>query len=85
MEITFMGIETITLYARNARKIPQQAIDKVATSIQEFGWRQPIVIDGLWTLALGGGLHSSPDTLFFTAGPNHETDGLFGTITPLAP
>ena len=46
---------------------------------------QPIVIDGLWTLALGGGLHSSPDTLFFTAGPNHETDGLFGTITPLAP
>jgi len=46
---------------------------------------QPIVIDGLWTLALGGGLHSSPDTLFFTAGPNHETDGLFGTITPLVP
>jgi len=44
---------------------------------------QPIVIDGLWALALGGGLHSSPDTLFFTAGPNHETDGLFGTITPL--
>jgi len=46
---------------------------------------EPIVIDGLWTLALGGGLHSSPDTLFFTAGPNGETDGLFGTITPAAP
>jgi hypothetical protein len=28
-------------------------------------------------------LHSSPDTMFFTAGPNHETDGLFGTITPV--
>src|SRR6266481_2225151 len=45
MEITFILIESITPYARNARKIPQQAIDKVAASIQEFGWRQPIVVD----------------------------------------
>ena len=35
----------IVPYARNARKIPQKAIDKVAASIQEFGWRQPIVVD----------------------------------------
>jgi DNA modification methylase len=32
-------------FARNARKIPQQAIDKVAASIQEFSFRQPIVVD----------------------------------------
>jgi uncharacterized protein (TIGR03118 family) len=43
---------------------------------------KPIVIDGLWTLTLGGGRNSSSDTLFFTAGPNGEADGLFGTITP---
>ena len=43
---------------------------------------KPIVIDGLWTLTLGGGRNSSSDTLYFTAGPNDETDGLFGTITP---
>jgi uncharacterized protein (TIGR03118 family) len=43
---------------------------------------KPIVIDGLWTLILGGGRNSSSDTLYFTAGPNEETDGLFGTITP---
>jgi uncharacterized protein (TIGR03118 family) len=42
----------------------------------------PVVIDGLWTLTLGGGRNSSSDTLYFTAGPNDETDGLFGTITP---
>ena len=42
----------------------------------------PVVIDGLWKLTLGGGAKSSPDTLYFTAGPNGETDGLFGTITP---
>jgi uncharacterized protein (TIGR03118 family) len=45
---------------------------------------KPLVIDGLWTLTLGGGAKSSPDTLYFTAGPNGETDGLFGTITPVS-
>jgi uncharacterized protein (TIGR03118 family) len=43
---------------------------------------KPLVIDGLWTLTLGGGRASSPDTLYFSAGPNDETNGLFGTITP---
>jgi uncharacterized protein (TIGR03118 family) len=43
---------------------------------------KPLVIDGLWTLTLGGGAKSSSDTLYFTAGPNGEVDGLFGTITP---
>jgi uncharacterized protein (TIGR03118 family) len=43
---------------------------------------KPLVIDGLWTLTLGGGAKSSSDSLFFTAGPNGETDGAFGTIAP---
>jgi uncharacterized protein (TIGR03118 family) len=43
---------------------------------------KPIAIDGLWTLTLGGGRNSSSSTLYFTAGPNGETNGLFGTITP---
>jgi hypothetical protein len=46
------------------------------------GRDRPLVIDGLWTLTLGGGAKSSSDTLYFTAGPNGEADGLFGTITP---
>lgn len=45
---------------------------------------KPIVIDGLWKLTLGGGAKSSSDTLYFTAGPNGEADGLFGTLTPAA-
>jgi ParB-like chromosome segregation protein Spo0J len=32
-------------YARNSRKIPQRAIDKVAASIKEFGFRVPIIVD----------------------------------------
>jgi uncharacterized protein (TIGR03118 family) len=46
---------------------------------------KPIAIDGLWTLTLGGGAGSSSDTLFFSAGPNSESNGLFGTITPTEP
>jgi uncharacterized protein (TIGR03118 family) len=43
----------------------------------------PVVIDGLWGVRFapmtpGAG----PNTLFFTAGPNHEADGLFGTLVP---
>jgi uncharacterized protein (TIGR03118 family) len=43
---------------------------------------KPLAIEGLWTLTLGGGRNSSSDTLYFTAGPNDEQDGFFGTITP---
>jgi DNA modification methylase len=53
MEITLTAIETITPYARNARKIPQQAVDKVAASIKEFGWRQPVVVDGEGVIVCG--------------------------------
>jgi uncharacterized protein (TIGR03118 family) len=41
-----------------------------------------IVIDGLWSVTFGGALLSSADTLYFTAGPNGEVDGIFGTLTP---
>jgi len=30
---------------------------------------KPLVIDGLWTLTLGGGAKSSSDTLYFTDSP----------------
>jgi DNA modification methylase len=38
-------IERVIPYARNSRKIPERAIDKVAASIKEFGFRVPIVVD----------------------------------------
>lgn len=42
----------------------------------------PIVIEGLWALAFGNGASAGPATsLYFTAGINHEQDGLFGSIT----
>ena len=43
--ITWVAIDAITPYENNPRKIPKEAIDKVAASIREFGFRQPIVVD----------------------------------------
>jgi uncharacterized protein (TIGR03118 family) len=41
-------------------------------------------IDGLWSLTFGNDATAGlANTLFFTAGINNETDGLFGTITPV--
>jgi uncharacterized protein (TIGR03118 family) len=43
---------------------------------------RPISIDGLWALGFGNGANAGPrDTLFFTAGPDEESHGLFGKIT----
>src|ERR1700730_14705957 len=40
-----------------------------------------VTIDGLWSLTFGNDATAgSANTLFFTAGLNNETDGLFGTI-----
>jgi uncharacterized protein (TIGR03118 family) len=44
---------------------------------------RPLVIDGLWALEFGNGGTAGPtSTLFFTAGPNGETHGLFGSLLP---
>lgn len=45
---------------------------------------QPVAIDGLWAISPGNGtLAGSPNLLYFTAGPNDETHGLFGVLTPV--
>ncbi|MEO7702624.1 MAG: TIGR03118 family protein [Opitutus sp.] len=45
---------------------------------------RPLKIDGLWALSFGNGAAAGPvNTLYFTAGPDEETHGLFGSIAPL--
>src|SRR5262249_43891948 len=45
---------------------------------------QAILIDGLWTIRFGSdnGNGGAANTLYFTAGPNGETDGLFVSLNP---
>jgi uncharacterized protein (TIGR03118 family) len=43
-----------------------------------------IVIDGLWALLPGTATTGGVDTVWFSAGPNDETDGLVGQLAPAA-
>lgn len=51
---------------------------------------KPIEIDGLWALQFGHGTSATSangltTTLFFTAGPEEESHGLFGSLVSVAP
>lgn len=44
MEIVYKGIGEIRPYENNPRK-NDEAVEAVANSLREFGWKQPIVVD----------------------------------------
>ena len=46
-------IENVRPYENNPRKIPQKAVDAVAASIKEFGFKQPIVVDKAGVIIVG--------------------------------
>ncbi|MCU1340195.1 MAG: putative methylase [Bryobacterales bacterium] len=46
MKIELWPIDRVRPYPGNPRKIRQAAIDKVALSLAQYGFRQPIVVDG---------------------------------------
>lgn len=52
MRIEHVSIDQIRPYAKNPRR-NDQAVDRVAQSIQEFGFNQPIVIDQEGTIVVG--------------------------------
>lgn len=52
MKVTLTDVRRVTPYARNPRK-NQAAIAKVAASIKEFGFRQPIVVDSDMVIVVG--------------------------------
>jgi len=53
MEIENWPIDKPVPYARNARIRSSAAVTKVAASLKEFGWQQPIVVDGEGVIVVG--------------------------------
>ncbi len=53
LAVAWWPIEKPVPYRRNPRVAPETAIAKVAASIAEFGWRQPIVVDEDGTVLAG--------------------------------
>lgn len=44
-EVQWLPVEKIVPYALNNKKHPQRQIDSIASSIAQFGWDVPIVVD----------------------------------------
>jgi ParB-like chromosome segregation protein Spo0J len=63
-------------YPRNARKITQAAIEKVALSLREFGWRQPIVAETDGTIIVGHVRFAGAQLNGWTEAPVHVAEGL---------
>ncbi|MEP7366940.1 MAG: ParB N-terminal domain-containing protein, partial [Acidobacteriota bacterium] len=76
MEVALRPIQEIVPYARNARSIPPAAIDKVAASIREFGWRQPIVVDEKGVVVAGHTRLLGAQKLGLQEVPVHVATGL---------
>ncbi len=75
MKVEMVALEKIVPYARNPRII-SHAIDKVAASIKEFGFRQPIVVDSEMVIIVGHARFAAAKKLGLTAAPVHIATGL---------
>jgi len=51
--VEWWPVGRVTPYPNNARVIPASAVEKVASSIRAFGWRQPIVVDADGVIIVG--------------------------------
>ena len=52
-------IATVTPYARNAKKHPDKQLKLIASSLREYGWRQPIVVDKNNEIIVGHGRYAA--------------------------
>lgn len=55
MQITYEKISEVTPYGKNAKKHPDTQVLKIADSIREFGFAQPIVVDKDNVIIVGHG------------------------------
>jgi DNA modification methylase len=58
-------------YPKNARKWSAQAVEKVAASIREYGWRQPVVVDANDVIVIGHLRRAAARSLGLTEIPVH--------------
>jgi DNA modification methylase len=76
MQVELWAVDRPIAYARNARKISDAAVDKVAASIKEFGWRQPIVVDEQGVIIVGHTRLLAAKKLGLAQVPVHVARGL---------
>ncbi|OQB79057.1 MAG: ParB-like nuclease domain protein [Planctomycetes bacterium ADurb.Bin126] len=75
MKIEMRDVDSIRPYEKNPRQ-NAEAVDAVAKSIEQFGWRQPIVIDTSGVIVIGHTRLLAAKKLGMKTVPVHVAEGL---------
>ena len=76
LQITYRSVDELVPYARNARTHSEQQIDRLAASIREYGWTNPILTDGESGIIAGHGRLAAARKLGIKTVPTIELSGL---------
>jgi len=76
MQVEYWPLAKITPYWRNPRRRSDKAVDVVARSIAEFGWRQPIVVDIEGVIIVGHARLEAAKQLGLAEAPVHIAEDL---------
>lgn len=76
LQVRLVPVEEVVPYSRNARTHPPEHVEQIARSIREFGWTNPILIDGNGQIIAGHGRHAAARLLGLRRVPVIVLDGL---------
>lgn len=76
MQITMMSVSAVKPYERNAMKHSNYQVEKIANSLREFGWQQPLVVDRNNILVVGHGRLAAAKKLGMKEVPVVRADNL---------
>ena len=76
LKVEYRKVEDLIPYARNARTHSDEQIAQIAASIKEFGWTNPILIDGENGIIAGHGRLAAARKLKMDKVPCIELSGL---------
>jgi len=62
-EIELRSIDTLIPYTNNPKEHPDEQVQKIASSIKNYGWDQPIVVDGEGEIIKGHGRMQAAELL----------------------
>lgn len=71
LAIELWPIERLIPYPKNARVVSARAVETLADSIREFGWRQPVVVDAKDVIIMGHTRRLAAQFLKLTEVPVH--------------
>lgn len=76
MNIEWVSVNDIKPYKNNAKKHNKRQIEKIAKSIEQFGWKQNLVIDSEGVLVVGHGRYEAAKLLGMAEVPCVRADDL---------